>query len=83
MTNKLVIPTFEGIFMLGVVIFLFSQFSPIELLVFDKTFLYPIKNIDFLSSNLKRYFTSILFLYGSGGLKIAKLATFWTNLCAL
>ena len=36
MTNKLVVPTFEGNgnLMLGVVIFLFRQFSPIELLVF-------------------------------------------------
>ena len=43
--------------MLGEV-FLFSQFSAIKISVFDKTFLCPIDDIDFLSSNLKRYFTS-------------------------
>ena len=53
------VPTFEenGNFMLGVVFLLFSQFSPIEIKVFDKNILYPIEDIDFLSSNLKRYFT--------------------------
>ena len=39
--------------MLGVV-FLFSQFSPIEIIVFDKKFLYPIGGIDFPSSNKKK-----------------------------
>ena len=49
--------------MLGVV-FLFSQFSPTEIIVFDKKFLYPIEDIiDFLSSNLERYFTSNPFLF--------------------
>ena len=33
--------------MLGVV-FLFSQFSPIEMRVFNKDFLYSIEDIDFL-----------------------------------
>ena len=49
------VPTFEenGIFMLGV-IFLFSQFSPIKIIVFNK-FFYPIEDID-LSSNSKRFF---------------------------
>ena len=56
------VPTFEvnAIFMLGVA-FLFSHFSPIEIIVFDKIFLYPIKDLDFLSSNLKSYFTSDYF----------------------
>ena len=49
--------------MLGVV-FLFSQFSPIEIIVFNKTFVYPIKDIDLLSSstNVRRYVTSDCFL---------------------
>ena len=34
--------------------FLFSQFSPIEIIVFDKVFLYPIiEDTDFLSSDVK------------------------------
>ena len=33
--------------------FSFSQFSPIEIIVFNKIFLYPIKDIDFMSSNKK------------------------------
>ena len=67
--------------MLGVV-FLFSQFSPIEIIVFDN-FLYPIEDINFPSSNVKRYFTSDCFLESFGGLKTAKLAMLWTKLCAL
>ena len=65
--------------------FLFSQFSPIEIIVFNKIFLYPIEDIDFLSSNenVKRYFISDYFLKVLGGLKIAKFAMFWTKLCAL
>ena len=57
--DNFLVPTFEenGNFMLGVVFLLFSQFSPIEIKVFDKNILYPIEDIDFLSSNLKRYFT--------------------------
>ena len=43
-------------------------------------FLYPIENINFLSSNVKRYFTDN-FLYSSEGLKVAKFAMFWTKLC--
>ena len=45
-------PTFEenGMFMLGMG-FLFSQFSPIEIIVFDKNCLYSIEDIDFLGSN--------------------------------
>ena len=38
--------------MLGVV-FLFSQFSPIEIIVFYKNF-FPIEDIDYLSSNVKK-----------------------------
>ena len=58
----LIVPTFEenGILMLGVV-FLFSQFLPIEIIVFDKVFLYPIEDFDFLSSNSKIYLTSEYF----------------------
>ena len=44
----------NGIFVLGVV-FLLSQFLPIEIKVFNKNFLYSIEDIDFLSSNLKKY----------------------------
>ena len=48
------VPTFEnGIIMLGVV-FLFSQSSAIEIIVFDKKILRPIEDIDFLKSKLKR-----------------------------
>ena len=47
--------------MLGVV-FLFSHFPPIEIKVFDRKFVYPIEDVDFLSSNLKRYFASDYFL---------------------
>ena len=87
--SRLVVLTFEEnrIFMLGVV-FLFSQFSPIEIIPFYKTFLFLIEDIDFLSSNLKRYFTSDYFFCkggggGGGGLKIVKFLMFWTKLCAL
>ena len=57
---QLLVPIFEenGIFMLGVV-FLQSIF---EIIIFDKIFLYPIEDIDFLSLILKRYFTSDFFL---------------------
>ena len=64
--------------MLGVV-FLFCQFSPIEIIIFNKIFLYPIEDFDFLGSNVKRNFTSD----NSGFLKIAKFAIFRTKLCAL
>ena len=40
----------NGIFMLGAV-FLFSQFSPIEIIVFEKK-LYRIEGIDFRNSNV-------------------------------
>ena len=46
--------------MLGVV-FLFRQFLLIEIIVFAKKILYPIEDIEFLSSNVKRYFTWRLF----------------------
>ena len=87
----LFVPTFEenGLFMLGVV-FLFSQFSLIEITFYtkitfynNKNFLYPIEDIELLSSNVKRYCTSDYFLLSSRGFKIAKLAMFWTKLCAL
>ena len=68
--------------MLGV-FFLFNHFLPIETIVFDIMIFFPIEDIDFLSSNLKSYFTSDNFLKSSGGLKNTKLATFWTNLYAL
>ena len=72
----------NGIFMLGVV-FLFSIRSLIKMIIVNKKLLYPIEDIDFLSSNVKRYFTSDHFLLRSEGLKIAKFAMFWTKLCAL
>ena len=55
-------------------VFLISNFWLIEIIVYDNNFLYCNKDIDCLSSNLKRYFK-----YCSGGLKIAKLAKFWTK----
>ena len=56
------IPTFEenGIFLLGMV-FLFSQFSPIETIIFNRNFLYPLEHIDFLTSNIKDILPSISF----------------------
>ena len=49
-----IVRTFEenGLFRLRVV-FLFSQFSPIKTTIFDKIFLYPIDDINFLSSDEK------------------------------
>ena len=44
------------------VVFLFSQFSPIEIIVNDKIFLYPIEDIDYLSSILKTIFYLRFFL---------------------
>ena len=52
----------------------FSQFCPIKIKKFLTKFLYPIKDIGFLSSNMKRYFTSDYFLLSYGSLKIAKIA---------
>ena len=46
--------------MLGVV-FLFSQFSAIEITIFNKNFLYAIEEIDFLSSNVKIFPPPIIF----------------------
>ena len=60
-------------------VFFFSNFSPIEIKVFNKKFSYSIEDIDFLSSNLEKYFTYNYFLYGSERLKIAELAMFWNK----
>ena len=68
--------------MLGVV-FLFSIRSLIKMIIVNKKLLYPIKDIDFLSSNVKRYFTSDHFLLRSEGLKFAKFGMLWTKSCAL
>ena len=59
--NIFFVPTFEenGIFMLGVVFFNSVNFRRNS---FQQHFLYPIKDIEFLSSNLKRYFTFDCFL---------------------
>ena len=75
------VPIFKenGIFMLG---FLFSQFSPIEIIVFNKIFLYPIEDINFLSSNVKDILPPIIFCKVLR-FKFAKLAMFWKKLCAL
>ena len=54
------------------VFFFIQSFSPIEIIIFNKYFLYPIEVIDFASSIVKRYFTSDYFFQSSGGLKIAK-----------
>ena len=64
------------------VVFLFSQFSSVEIIIFNKIFLYPIKDNDFPNSNEKRFFASDYVLLSAGGLKIAKFAMFWSNLCA-
>ena len=58
--------------MLGV-FFLFSQFSPIEKIVYDKNIIYPIEDIDFLSSNEKKYILPPIIFW--------KVFTFWTKLC--
>ena len=42
--------------MLGVI------YLSLEIIIFNKSFLYPIEDIDFLSSNLKNYFSSDYFL---------------------
>ena len=47
--------------MLGV-FFLFSQFSQIEIIIFNKVFLYPIEDIDYLSSNKKDVSPPIIFV---------------------
>ena len=80
--SAIIVATFEEnvIFMLGVV-FLFSQFSPIEIIISNKKFQNPIEDIDFLSSNVKRYFT-YPFSQRSEGLKIAEFAKFCAKLCA-
>ena len=83
--NSLVVPKFveNGIFMLGL-IFSFSQFSPIEIIVFNKIFLYPIEDINFLSSNVERLFYLRLFFVKFLGFENCqnKLAMIWTNLWA-
>ena len=58
--GSIFVPTFErnGMFMLGVV-FLFSQLSAIEIIVLTKH-LCPVKEIDSLKSNFKRYLSPIL-----------------------
>ena len=68
--------------MLGLV-FIFSQFSAIEITVLTKKFFYPVEDIDSVKSNVKRYFTSDQFLQSSGSLKTANLAMLWSNLCAI
>ena len=75
--SGLVVPTFEenGIFMLGVVFFIQSIFTDPNN-NFHQKFLFSIEDIDFLSSNAKRYFTSNCFLLSSGGLKIAKISMY-------
>ena len=51
--------------------------------VLSKKLLYSIEVINFLKSNVKRYFTSNYFFRSSGGLKTAKRSMFWNKLCAL
>ena len=50
----------NGIFMLGVVFFILSIFTDRNN-NFQQKFLFSIEDMDFLSSNLKRYFTSDYF----------------------
>ena len=67
--------------MLGEV-FLFSQFSVIEIKILLKK-LYSFECIDSSKSILKKCFTSNQFFENYGSLKVANLANFWTKLCAL
>ena len=57
--------------MLGVVFFIQSSFTDRNN-DFNKKILYVIKDINFPSSNAKRYFTFDCFLQNYWGLKIAK-----------
>ena len=52
--------------MLGVFFLIFSHFSPIEIIDFDKNFSDFIEDMNFLSSNVNRYFTSDYFCKSSG-----------------
>ena len=55
-TFNVFVPTFEeNGYLRSVRFFLFSQISPIEIIIFNKLFLYTIEKIDFLSSTVKKY----------------------------
>ena len=54
--------------------FFFRRISTFLLAIFDGIFNYPLKVIDVLSLNLKRYFTCDHFLQSYGGLKVVILA---------
>ena len=51
-----------------------KSFSPIEIKISNKYFLYPIEVIDFVSSIVKRCFTSNYFFQSSGGWKLPNLS---------
>ena len=61
--------------------FLFSQFLPIEIKVFNKNFLYPIEDIDFPSSNVKSFFFKVLGVsnWQCSGLNYARFEEFVHN----
>ena len=61
--------------MLGVVFFTQSIFTDRN--NFQQIFLDPVEALDFLSSIVKRYFTSDIFLYSSGGLKLPNCYVVW------
>ena len=63
--------------MLGVV-FLFSQFSAIDVIVFNKKFLYSNENIDFLNQNVKKNILPLIFFAQFWEFDI--LSMLWTNL---
>ena len=67
---SIIAPNFEenGKLLLGTV-FLFSQFSPIEVINFNTKILFPIEDIDSLNQNIKKYSASDRFLRSSGSLK--------------
>ena len=69
--GRMFVPIFEeyGMLMPGVLLFFISQFSAIEQTVSTKNLLL-IEDIDFLSSNVKRYFTS--------GLNYARFEEFYS-----
>ena len=76
------VPIFEEnrISILGVVFC--SRLPALEIIVFDKKFVYPIKNIGSLKSNKKKFFLPPIILQSFGKLKNANLFMLWTNLCA-
>ena len=63
--------------------FVQSIFSAIETLFINKILLYPIEDIDFLKSKVRKNLNPFNFLKISGSLKVASLTMLWTKLCAI